>query len=134
MSGWGWSQCSPVTVDNVTKVVTYEGSYWATKHYSYFIDAGATMVGTAGEIGRCLTVNGACGCQKTSGCIGRLGYDTTQYISFVNPDRSVVVVGLNAGDAVQQLTVNVDGKVVVSNATLPPHSFNTFKLPAAHMR
>ena len=58
MSGWGWSQCSPVTVDNVTKTVTYEGSYWATKHYSYYIDAGAAMVSTAGDIGKCITVNG----------------------------------------------------------------------------
>ena len=53
MSGWGWSQCSPVTVDNVTKAVTYEGSYWATKHYSYYIHKGATMVTTTGDIGKC---------------------------------------------------------------------------------
>ena len=65
---------------------------------------------------------------------GRIGYDTTQYISFVNPDKSVVVVGLNAGEGVQHLTVSVDGAVVVANATLPPHSFNTFRVPASHMQ
>jgi O-glycosyl hydrolase len=91
------------------------------------------MVSTVGDIGRCVTVNGACGCQNTSGCTGRMGYDTNQYISFVNPDKSVVVVGLNAGDAVQHLSVTVDDTVVVANATLPPHSFNTFKVPAAHI-
>ena len=136
MSGRGWSQCSPVTIDNVTKTVTYEGSYWATKHYSYYVGAGATMVSTSGDIGKCITVNGACGCGKTSGCTrGQWKphlYDTQQYISFVNPDKSVVVVGMNAGDAKQHLTVSVDGTVVVSNATLPPHSFNTFKVPASH--
>ena len=125
---------SPVTVDNVTKAVTYEGSYWATKHYSYYIDAGAVMVSTAGDVGKCTTVNGACGCQKTLGCTGRLGYDLNQYISFVNPDKSVVVVGLNAGDTAQRLTVQLDSIVVVANATLPPHSFNTFKIPASHMQ
>ena len=122
-----------MTVDNVTKQVTYEGSYWATKHYSYYVDVGAAMVSTAGDVGKCTTVNGACGCQKTCGCTRSMRYDTNQYISFVNPDKSVVVVGLNAGGAEQHLTVNVDGRVVVANATLPPHSFNTFKVPASLM-
>ena len=113
-----------------------EGSYWATEHYSYYIDAGATVVSTSGDIGKCIAVNGACGCEKPSGYTrGRhqTDHDTNQYISFVNPDKSVVVVGMNAGDAVQHLTVSVDGTVVVSNATLPPHSFNTLKVSASHM-
>lgn len=133
MSGWGWSQCSPVTIDNSTKKVTYEGSYWATKHYSYYVDAGATMVSTAGDVGKCTAVNGACGCKTSSGCTGRLAYDTEQFISFVNPDHSIVVVGLNAGNGPHAFTLKVDGKVRVANATLPPHSFNTFKLPSSQL-
>ena len=27
-SGWGWSQCSPVTIDTVAQTVTYEGVPW----------------------------------------------------------------------------------------------------------
>ena len=117
--------------------MTYEGSYWATKHYSYYVDAGATMVRASGDIGKCVTVNGACGCEKTSGCADtwavRRGMNPVEHIAFVNPDKSVVVVGMNSGGAVQHLTVSVDGTVVVSNATLPPHSMNTFKVPASHM-
>ena len=56
-----------------------------------------------------------------------------EHIAFVNPDKSVVVVGINSGGTVQPLTVSVDGTVVVSNATLPPHSFNTLKVSASHM-
>lgn len=126
----GWSQCSPVTVHTDTKTVTYEGSYWATKHYSYYIDVGAKLIGTAGDIGRCTEVNGACGCTNASGCSAHNRIDPDQYISFVNPDQSVVVVGMNAGDTLQHLSIEVDG-IVVANATLPPHSFNTFKVPAS---
>ena len=56
---------------------------------------------------------------------------TDQYISFLNPDQSVVVVGMNAGGTLQHLSIEVDG-IVVANAALPPHSFNTFKVPSSN--
>ena len=64
-SGWNWSQCSPVTVFKAAQTVSYEGSYWATKHYSYFVEPGAKVLLVSGG-GACRTVNGACGCAR--GC------------------------------------------------------------------
>jgi hypothetical protein len=66
LSGWGWSQCSPVTVDTTTQQVTYEGSYWATKHFSFFVEPGAVRLEASGDLGLCVLVNGACGCD--AGC------------------------------------------------------------------
>lgn len=82
------------------------------------------MVGTSGDNGLCAEVNGACGCTECHG-----GGDANQYISFVNPDKSIVIVGLNSGNTPQAVRVAIDGAVVV-NATVPAHSFNTFKVPA----
>ena len=90
-SGWNWSQCSPVTVFKAAQTVSYEGSYWATKHYSYFVEPGAKVLLVSGG-GACRTVNGACGCAR--GCTtadSRGGGEegaTDQFIAFKNPAGS----------------------------------------------
>ena len=133
-SGWGWSQCSPVTVFTDTKQVSYEGSYWATKHFSSLIEPGAVLLGTGGDNGRCQEINGACGCAQGCGNGGR--GDTAgvgapdQYISFRNPNGDIVIVGLNANGVPRHLTLSVDGEEVAS-ALLPPHSMNTFVVHSA---
>ena len=120
LSGWHWSQCSPVTVHTDTKTVTYEGSYWATKHFSAVVDAGAVVLGTSGG-DRCVEVNGACGCAK--GCGSANAED--QFIAFKNPDGKVAIVGMNAGDAARPVRLIVDGRLV-ARVELPPHSMSSF--------
>lgn len=127
-SGWGWAQCSPVTVDTTTQTVTYEGSYWATKHFSFYVQPGAKLLPTSGDSGACKEINGACGCAR--GCSGG---DRSQFISFVNPragagaagEGEVVVVALNANDVVSPVRISIDGKLAVSEL-LPAHSMSTF--------
>ena len=119
-SGWNWSQCSPVTVFKKTQTVSFEGSYWATKHYSYFVEPGAKVLLVGGDNGPCRKVNGACGCAR--GC----GTSPDQFIAFQNPNGGgLVLVGQNGGPGPRPVTVAVDGRAVLRE-TLPPHSFSTF--------
>ena len=122
-SGWGWSQCAPVTVNTATKRVTHEGSYWATKHFSNVVDAGATGLATTGDNARCVEVNGACGCAR--GCAAQGDAGATEAISFRNPDGTLIVVAQNTAGAESQVNVLADGKVVLSEH-LPARSMSTF--------
>lgn len=122
-SGWGWAQCSPVTIDTHAQTVTYEGSFWATKHYSFYVAPGAVRLLATGDTGACESVNGACGC---AAC----GHSTYQATSFLNPDGEVVVVVLNGDSAERPLQLSVDGKVHTT-VVLPAHSMNTFTIPPA---
>ena len=126
-SGWGWSQCSPVTVftHGPTPTVAYEGSYWATKHYSYFVDAGAKVLLVTGDNSDCRTVNGACGCER--GCAQDSPAD--QFLAFRNPSGTLVILAMNANDAPRPIRVAVDGVTLITE-TLPPNSFSTFVVGA----
>eukprot|EP00936_MAST-01D_sp_MAST-1D-sp1_P000658 g658.t1 len=124
-SGWGWSQCAPVTVNTVTKRVTYEGSYWATKHFSNVVDAGAIVLETTGDNARCVEVNGACGCARGCGAQGAFG--AIEAISFRNPDGTLVIVTQNTADAESPVNLLVDGITVLSER-LPARSISTFTL------
>lgn len=136
-SGWGWAQCSPITVHRDTKTVTYEGSFWATKHFSYFVDVDAVVLSTSGDNGNCISVNGACGCFKNGvrtcddqagGGEGKVvadGVATVQVISFKNPSGEVIIVGLNARDTASTVNIHVDAALAIA-VQLPPHSMNTF--------
>ena len=124
-SGWGWAQCSPITVDNTNKQVTYEGSYWATKHFSYYVEANATVLPVTGAGNDlCVTVNGACGC--ASGC--SRGAPSTEFIAFRNPSGETVVLAQNRGMVEQPIEMTIDGKVAFSEK-LPAASMNTFVVP-----
>merc|ERR1712232_76100 len=101
--------------------VTYEGSYWATKHFSYYIQPGARVLNTNGDNGHCWRVNNACGC--ADGCSETLL--AHQFISFKNPQGDIVIEALNGDDADSPVQISLDGTSVVK-ATLPAHSMNTF--------
>ena len=123
MSGWNWSQCSPITVFRRTQTVSFEGSYWATKHYSYFVEPGAKVLLVGGDNGPCRRVHNACGCAR---CSDAQLMPHPQFIAFQNPDGGgVVLVGQNGGTGSRTVTVTIDGKAVLSE-TLPAHSFSTF--------
>jgi O-glycosyl hydrolase len=125
MSGWGWSQCSPVTIDHATKTVIYEGSYWATKHYSYYVEANATVLLVKGAGNdACVRVNGACGC--AGGCSDQ---PSAEFIAFRNPNDDVVVLAQNKAAIEQPVNMVIDGKLTFSER-LPPLSMNTFLVEA----
>ena len=125
MSGWGWSQCSPVTINTLTKRVTYEGSYWATKHFSFYIEPNATVFRITGAGNdKCIEVNGACGC--TAGCSRS---PSLEFIAFRNPGGEFIVIGQNLALVEQPVLMMIDG-VVAFHEKLPPESMNTFVLQA----
>ena len=124
-SGWGWAQCSPITVDSTNKQVTYEGSYWATKHFSYYVDVNATVLPVMGSgNAQCVFVNGACGCAR--GCSD--GDPATELIAFRNPSGETVVLAQNMAAIEQPVEMTIDGKLAFSEK-LPAASINTFVVP-----
>jgi glucosylceramidase len=123
-SGWGWSQCAPVTVHSGTGDVVYEGSYWATKHFSYFVAPGAVVLETTGDNAPCAEVNDACGCAGGCTAAANIGMEA---ISFRNPDGGLVLVAQNNAGAGAPVNLFVDGRLAVSEV-LPPHSMNTFTI------
>jgi len=46
-SMWGWKQNSMITIDSVTKCVTYNPEFYLMKHFSYFIRPGAHRIETS---------------------------------------------------------------------------------------
>eukprot|EP00040_Diaphanoeca_grandis_P014905 m.75733 g.75733 ORF g.75733 m.75733 type:complete len:865 (-) comp24821_c0_seq1:52-2646(-) len=132
-SPWGWSQCSPISIHRVTKEVTYHGSFWATKHFSYFIEPGAKLLQMTGLNAECEFTRGGVsrtcgfGCPSCAQPNRRLRF--VEVISFLNPNNDVVILAMNNGDARTPLVVKVDGKTVV-DMTLDKHSMHTFVYPS----
>jgi len=102
-SGWGWSQSAPVTVDIVKKKATLNPSYYATKHFSFFITPGAKRVGVTSS-------------QQTK--------STAMAFKLSTSDEIVVVLSNPEDDSVV-VQINVDGSIVLTES-LPPRSFSSF--------
>lgn len=105
------------------RVVTYEESYWATKHFTFYVEPGSARLATKGVMGLCTAVNGGCG----GAACGETSY---QIIAFVTLNGTAVVVASNVDDSDRPVQVSVDGTVTVI-ATLPANSMRTFSLPPA---
>ena len=100
------------------------------------------MLTTTGNFQTCRSVNGECGCKN--GCnngetdvenidsaASTAGDDSAspnlaEAISFVNPTGQVVVTVLNRAGSPQQVSIVLDGAVVVANVSLPAASMSTF--------
>ena len=93
----GWAQCSPVVIDTKTEKVTYTPQFYAFKHFTYYVQPGATRVLTSGSY--------------------------REHIAFINPNGDVVMVLKNGDDDAVHVAVNFNGQKV--EPVLPPHSFNT---------
>jgi len=93
----GWAQCSPVVIDTKTQKVTYTPQFYAFKHFTFYVQPGATRVLTSGSY--------------------------RGHIAFINPNGDVVLVLKNSDDDAVHLAVEVDGQKV--EPTLPAHSFST---------
>jgi glucosylceramidase len=97
ISRWGWAQNSLVVVDADAKTFNFSNEYYLLKHVSHFVQQGAKKLDTGGEYKDVLT--------------------------FLNPDKSIVVVVANQEQT--EKTVNIKIRDKVYSPKLAPNSFNT---------
>jgi len=102
MGPWKWRQNAPITVDQNSGKVTYNGEFYVYKHFSHFVKPGAKRVLTTGWWG--------------------------DKIAFINPDGTVVLVlgnGSNNDYEASVAVAGISGKNMFK-VTVPAHSINTF--------
>ena len=99
-SMWGWKQNSMITINSITREVTYNPEFYLLKHFSYFIHPGARKL-------------------KTSG-------NNNEVLAFQNPDKSIILIIENPGEAARPASFKIGGASL--QIQLEPHSFNTFKI------
>lgn len=99
---WNWRQNALITVNSNTGQVTYNGEYYALRHFSQYVKPGAKRVLTTGVWG--------------------------DKIAFMNPDGSTVLVLGNSLNQPIEATVAIAGRADggTFKAMLPPQSINTF--------
>ena len=100
LSRWLWRQNSLISVDAKTKKFNYNPEYYLMKHFSHFIQPGASMVASAGS------------------------YEDA--LAFKNPDGTVVVLVANPQDAAREVSLDIDGTTY--KVSMAPKSINTFTL------
>lgn len=91
---------APVLVDTNTKEVRYSAAFYYLGHFSKYVQPGARRV-------------------ATSGIPAGL-----QAIAFQNPDRSLAIVVMNAGDKPQSFTLAAGNDAVA--CTIPAHGIHTY--------
>lgn len=99
-SMWGWKQNSMITVNSSTKEVVYNPEFYLLKHFSFYIQPGATKVKTEGN--------------------------NSELLAFLNPDNSLILIVGNKEDVARETNIKI-GKERLS-VQIEPHSFNTFKI------
>ena len=99
-STWDWAQNAPITVNQHTGKVTYNGEFYVYKHFSHYIQPGAKLVKTTGN--------------------------WEDRISFVNPDASIVTVVANSSENDWPARIATDNSQESFVAMIPAHSVNTF--------
>lgn len=100
-SRWGWRQNALVRVNSADRTYEYVPEWYAYRHYSHFIKEGAKIIGF----------------QPT-------GEGKTPVLVAMTPEGKYVVVAGNMNDEEKNVSVEINGKYL--NATLAPHSFNSF--------
>ena len=101
-SSWGWKQNALVQVLSANKTYRYTPEFYAVKHFSRFVEPGSTLVAFAPW-------------KKETGI---------QAIAFLRPDGKRVVVCGNSSDEAKPFSIPLGERYL--NATIAPHSFNTF--------
>jgi glucosylceramidase len=99
-SMWGWKQNSMVTVNSKTHEINYHPEYYLLKHFSYFVEPGARLIGTEGS--------------------------NQEVLAFLNSDKSIVIIIGNTKDDKKELKIIIGDKLL--NVSIEGHSFNTFLL------
>ena len=100
-STWGWKQNALVQVRSANRTYRYTPEYYAVKHFSHFVEPGSRLMAF-----QPWSENGV------------------QAIVFQRPNGKRVVICGNTDDAPQSISIQLGKRYL--NATLLPHSFNTF--------
>ena len=100
-SPWGWKQNALIRVDSKERKATLTPEYDAARHYCQFLPKGSRIVGWKGD-------------QK----------GTMPVLVAVNPQGKHVVIAGNFADSEAPFSLKLGDRYI--NATLAPHSFNTF--------
>jgi glucosylceramidase len=105
VSTWKWKQNALVTVNRRTGEVTFNGEYYAMRHFSQFVKPGAKRLLTTGVWG--------------------------DKIAFGNPDGSVVMVLGNSSPQAHSVILTVAGRSGDNTlkVSLQANSINTFVVP-----
>lgn len=93
-----WPQNALLIVDRTLKKLIITPAYWVFRHFSQYIQPGATRIGTSGS---------------------------DEVLSFVNPDGYIITQIYNKNDSQKELTVSVSGGLY--RFTLPAHSWATLR-------
>jgi glucosylceramidase len=97
-SSWGWKQNAQVTIDKLTKRVTYTPEFYLFKHLSSFVTPGSVKI-------------------KSEGSFKNL-------LAYRTPQGKIIVVTMNSQDSQKPLSIKIGNKIL--SMTLPANSFNTF--------
>lgn len=100
LSSWGWAQCSMISVDKNTRVVTYNPQFYCVKHFSYYVKPGAYRVYSGGNYG--------------------------DKIAFKNPDGETVLVVQNNGTTDLAVAIKFGDQKI--KPIIPADSYNTFRV------
>lgn len=103
VSPWGWRQNALIQVDSKTRHFRYTPEYYAVKHFTQFVTPGSRMVGYSKQVDK-----------KTYAIVWR-----------TPANQHIVAIG-NFSDEAQNLSVGIGKKYL--NATVKPHSFNTYNI------
>lgn len=98
----GWPQNALLVVDRSAKTLIVTPAYWVFRHFSQYIDSGATRIGVIG---------------------------TNDALAFENPDGSIITQVLNKEDTSRTMTVALSGTRYEFN--LPAHGWATLSVPPA---
>lgn len=101
-SPWGWRQNALIQVDSKTRRHRYTPEYYAVKHFSNMVAPGSRMIAYKEP--------------KDNGGV--------PVIVFANPVGKHIVITGNFAEETKTITVQIGKRYL--NATLQPHSFNTF--------
>lgn len=99
ISTWGWKQNSLCTVNPDTKKLTLQPEFYLMKHFSHFVQPGATLLETKGRM-------------------------TTNSLAFENPDGTIVIVVGNSMKRDRTFTFIHEEKTFT--AEILAQSMNTF--------
>lgn len=103
VSPWGWKQNALIRVDPKTRTAIYTPEYYAAMHFSHYIASGSRILAFKDD--------------KS---------DHLPIIVISDPKGKYIVIAGNFNDENKNITVKL-GEFFL-NASLQPHSFNTFQL------
>jgi glucosylceramidase len=102
LSSWDWAQCSMISINKNTHIVTYNPEFHLYKHFSYFIETGAHRIDSSGN--------------------------WSDRIAFKNPDGDIVLIIANRNDS--DVTVTIKNGSDMIKPMIKRRSFNTFVITA----